>query len=197
MTHAFRFYQIGGPEVLKWEDVPLAKPGPGEVQLRHTAVGLNFTDIYSRAGVYAPPAFPSGIGLEGAGVVVEVGSGVTEFKPGQRVAYGSGPLGAYAEARNIPAHRLVPLPEGISDKEAAAMMLKGLTAQYLLRRTYKVKSGDTILFHAAAGGVGLIACQWAKALAPPSSARSAATPRPPWPRRMAAITRSFTQERIS
>ncbi|MGA2087978.1 MAG: quinone oxidoreductase [Stellaceae bacterium] len=164
MTHAFRFYQIGGPEVLKWEDVPLAKPGPGEVQLRHTAVGLNFTDIYSRAGVYAPPAFPSGIGLEGAGVVVEVGSGVTEFKPGQRVAYGSGPLGAYAEARNIPAHRLVPLPEGISDKEAAAMMLKGLTAQYLLRRTYKVKSGDTILFHAAAGGVGLIACQWAKAL---------------------------------
>src|SRR5208282_4630821 len=164
MTHAFRFYQIGGPEVLKWEDVPLGKPGPGEVQLRHTAVGLNFTDIYSRAGVYAPPAFPSGIGLEGAGVVVEVGAGVKEFKPGQRVAYGSGPLGAYAEARNIPAHRLVPLPKGISDTTAAAMMLKGLTAQYLLRRTYKVKKGDTILFHAAAGGVGLIACQWAKAL---------------------------------
>jgi NADPH:quinone reductase len=164
MTHAFRFHQIGGPEVLKWEDVPLAKPGAGEVQVRHTAVGLNFTDIYSRAGVYAPPAFPSGIGLEGAGVVVEVGAGVKEFKPGQRVAYGSGPLGAYAEARNIPAHRLVPLPKGISDKEAAAMMLKGLTAQYLLRRTYKVKKGDTILFHAAAGGVGLIACQWAKAL---------------------------------
>lgn len=164
MTHAFRFYQTGGPEVLKWEDVPLAKPGPGEVQLRHTAVGLNFTDIYSRAGVYAPPAFPSGIGLEGAGVVVEVGPGVKEFKPGQRVAYGTGPLGAYAEARNLPAHRLVALPKGISDQQAAAMMLKGLTAQYLLRRTYKVKKGDTILFHAAAGGVGLIACQWAKAL---------------------------------
>ncbi len=164
MTHAFRFYQTGGPEVLKWEDVPLGKPGPGEVQLRHTAVGLNFTDIYSRAGVYAPPAFPSGIGLEGAGVVVEVGAGVKEFKPGQRVAYGTGPLGAYAEARNLPAHRLVPLPKGISDQQAAAMMLKGMTAQYLLRRTYKVKKGDTILFHAAAGGVGLIACQWAKAL---------------------------------
>ncbi len=164
MTHAFRFYQTGGPEVLKWEDVPLAKPGPGEVQLRHTAVGLNFTDIYSRAGVYAPPAFPSGIGLEGAGVVVEVGSGVKEFKPGQRVAYGTGPLGAYAEARNLPAHRLVPLPKGISDQQAAAMMLKGMTAQYLLRRTYKVKKGDTILIHAAAGGVGLIVCQWAKAL---------------------------------
>jgi len=164
MTHAFRFYQIGGPEVLKWEEVPLGKPGPGEVQVRHTAVGLNFTDIYSRAGVYAPPAFPSGIGLEGAGVVAEVGSGVKEFKPGQRVAYGSGPLGAYAEARNLPAHRLVPLPKGISDQQAAAMMLKGLTAQYLLRRTYKVKKGDTILIHAAAGGVGLIVCQWAKAL---------------------------------
>jgi NADPH:quinone reductase len=133
------------------------------VQVRHTAVGLNFTDIYSRAGVY-PVTFPSGIGLEGAGVVVEVGAGVKDFKPGQRVAYGSGPLGAYAEARNLPAHRLVALPKGISDKEAAAMMLKGLTAQYLLRRTYKVKKGDTILFHAAAGGVGLIACQWAKAL---------------------------------
>jgi len=163
MTHAIRFYQTGGPEVLKWEEIQLGKPGPGEVSVRHTAVGLNFTDIYSRAGVY-PVTFPSGLGLEGAGVVEEVGAGVKDFKPGQRVAYGTGPLGAYAETRNLPAHRLVPLPKGISDTTAAAMMLKGLTAQYLLRRTYKVKKGDTILFHAAAGGVGLIACQWAKAL---------------------------------
>jgi NADPH2:quinone reductase len=163
MTHAIRFYQTGGPEVLKWEDVALAKPGPGEVQVRHTAVGLNFTDIYSRMGVY-PVTFPSGLGLEGAGLVEAVGAGVKDFKPGQRVAYGTGPLGAYAEIRNLPAHRLVPLPKGISDKWAAAMMLKGLTAQYLLRRTYKVKKGDTILIHAAAGGVGLIMCQWAKAL---------------------------------
>jgi NADPH2:quinone reductase len=163
MTHAIRFYQTGGPEVLKWEEIQLGKPGPGEVRVRHTAVGLNFTDIYSRAGVY-PVTFPSGLGLEGAGVVEEVGAGVKDFKPGQRVAYGTGPLGAYSETRNLPAHRLVPLPKGISDTTAAAMMLKGLTAQYLLRRTYKVKKGDTILFHAAAGGVGLIACQWAKAL---------------------------------
>jgi NADPH2:quinone reductase len=163
MTHAIRFYQTGGPEVLKWEEVMLGKPGPGEVLLRHTAVGLNFVDIYTRIGLY-PVTLPSGLGSEGAGVVEAVGRGVKDFKPGQRVAYGNSPLGAYAEGRLIPAHRLVHLPKGISDQQAAAMMLKGLTAQYLLRRTCKVKKGDTILFHAVAGGVGLIACQWAKAL---------------------------------
>lgn len=163
MTYAFRFHQAGGPEVLKWEEVTLGKPGPGEARIRHTAVGLNFVDIYNRAGVYSVP-LPSGLGSEGAGVVEEVGPGVTDLKPGDRVAYGSSPLGAYAEARLIPADRLLKLPDGIDDKTAAAMMLKGLTTQYLIRQTYRVKSGDTILLHAAAGGVGLILSQWAKHL---------------------------------
>ncbi|MGH7000911.1 MAG: quinone oxidoreductase family protein, partial [Stellaceae bacterium] len=163
MPHAIRFHQTGGPEVLKWEEVPVGKPGPGEARVRHTAVGLNFVDIYIRMGVY-PAALPSGLGAEGAGVVEEVGPGVGDLKAGDRVAYGSSPLGAYSEIRVMPADRLVVLPKGIDDKSAAAMMLKGLTAQYLLRRTYRVKPGDTILFHAAAGGVGLIAGQWAKHL---------------------------------
>ncbi|WP_050422435.1 quinone oxidoreductase family protein [Bradyrhizobium tropiciagri] len=163
MTHAFRFYQPGGPEVLKWEEIKLGKPGPGEARIRHTAVGLNFVDIYNRAGVYNVP-LPSGLGSEGAGIVEEVGPGVTDLKSGDRVAYGSSPLGAYAEERLIPADRLLKLPDGIDDKTAAAMMLKGLTVQYLIRQTYRVKSGDTILLHAAAGGVGLILGQWAKHL---------------------------------
>ncbi|HLJ64831.1 MAG TPA: quinone oxidoreductase [Stellaceae bacterium] len=163
MPHAIRFHQAGGPEVLRWEEVTVAKPGPGEARIRHTAVGLNYIDTYHRSGLYPLP-LPSVLGSEGAGVVEEVGPGVSDLKRGDRVAYAGGPVGSYAEERLIPADKLVPLPAGISDTEAAAMMLKGMTAQYLLRRTYRVKAGDTILFHAAAGGVGLIACQWAKHL---------------------------------
>ena len=163
MTHAIRFHRTGGPEVLVWEEIQVGKPGPGEVRIRHTAVGLNFVDIYFRSGLYPVP-LPSGLGGEGAGVVLETGSGVTGLKSGDRVAYGAAPIGAYAEERLIPADRLLKLPDGVDDKTAAAMMLKGLTVQYLIRQTYRVKSGDTILLHAAAGGVGLILSQWAKHL---------------------------------
>jgi len=163
MTHAIRFYETGGPEVLVWEKVEVGPPGPGEARLRHTAIGLNYVDTYVRSGLY-PASLPSGLGTEAAGVVEAIGPGVSEVKVGDRVAYSGGPQGAYSEERVMPADRLVVLPEGISDQQAAAMMLKGMTAQYLIRQTYKVKEGDTILFHAAAGGVGLIACQWAKAL---------------------------------
>ena len=163
MTHAIRFHTPGGPEALAWETVDVPAPGPGEARVRHTAVGLNYIDTYHRSGAYKLP-MPSGLGQEAAGVVEAVGSGVTDLKPGQRVAYGTGPIGAYSEVRTMPAERLVPLPDGISDRDAAAMMLKGLTVQYLFRQTKKLAAGDTIVFHAAAGGVGLIACQWAKAL---------------------------------
>lgn len=163
MTHAIRIHQTGGPEVLSWEPVELPAPGAGEVTVRHAAVGLNFIDTYHRTGLYPLP-LPSGIGLEGAGVVEALGPGVGEVRVGDHVAYAGGPLGAYAEARNIPAHRLLKLPESIAFDTAAAMMLQGLTAAYLLRRTYRVQAGDAVLIHAAAGGVGLIACQWAKAL---------------------------------
>ena len=163
MTHAIRIHQNGGPEVLTWEEVDVPVPAAGEATVSQRAVGLNFIDIYHRTGLY-PLALPSGIGLEGAGVVTAVGAGVSEVKVGDRVAYAGGPLGAYAEARNIPAHRLLVLPDGIAFDTAAAMMLQGLTAAYLLRRTYRVQPGDAVLIHAAAGGVGLIACQWAKAL---------------------------------
>jgi NADPH2:quinone reductase len=163
MTHAIRFHKPGGPEVLVWEEVPVGKPGPGEARIRHTAVGLNFVDIYNRSGLY-PVQLPSGLGGEAAGIVEDVGDDVTDLKAGDRVAYGQAPLGAYAEARLIPADRLLKLPDGIDDKTAAAMMLKGLTVQYLIRQTYRVKAGDTILLHAAAGGVGLILSQWAKHL---------------------------------
>ncbi|HZS83117.1 MAG TPA: quinone oxidoreductase [Stellaceae bacterium] len=163
MTHAIRMHKTGGPEVLSWEEVSLGKPGPGEVRLRHTAIGLNYIDTYHRSGLYPLP-LPTTIGSEGAGVVEEVGPSVSGLKVGDRVAYGGGPLGSYCEARNVAADRLVPIPQGVSDQQAAAMMLKGMTAQYLIRRTYRVKAGDTILIHAAAGGVGLIVCQWAKHL---------------------------------
>jgi NADPH2:quinone reductase len=163
MTHAIRFHRTGGPDVLQWEEVSVGKPGPGEARIRHTAVGLNFVDIYNREGLYPQP-LPSGLGAEAAGVVEEVGEGVADLKPGDRVAYGNSPLGAYSEARLIPADRLLKVPDGIDDRTAAAMMLKGLTVQYLIRQTYKVKAGDTILLHAAAGGVGQILSQWAKHL---------------------------------
>ncbi len=163
MAHAIRFAKNGGPEVLSWQEVEVGKPAEGQVRLRHTAVGLNYVDTYQRSGLYSLP-LPSGLGSEAAGVVEEVGPGVAGFRPGDRVAYAGGPIGAYAEVRIMPADRLVPIPAGISDREAAAMMLKGMTAWYLVRRTHPVKRGETILIHAAAGGVGLIACQWAKHL---------------------------------
>ena len=163
MAHAIRFEKTGGPEVLTWQAVEVGKPGQGQVRLRHTAVGLNYVDTYHRSGLYHMP-MPSGLGSEGAGVVEEVGPGVSGLKPGDRVAYSGGPIGAYADERVMPADRLVPLPDGITDQQAAAMMLKGMTAWYLVRRTHPVKRGETILIHAAAGGVGLIVCQWAKYL---------------------------------
>jgi NADPH2:quinone reductase len=163
MVKAIRVHQTGGPEVLRYEDVDLPAPGPGEVQIRQRAIGINYLDVYFRSGAYPAPGLPFIPGNEGAGEVVEVGAGVEKFKAGDRVAY-TGPIGAYAEARNIEAKYLVPLPESLSFETGAAMMLKGLTAEYLLFRTYKVQPGDVILVHAAAGGVGLILCQWARLL---------------------------------
>lgn len=164
MMKAIRIHETGGPEVMRWEEVEVGSPGPGEVRVKHTAVGLNFIDVYHRTGLYPVGELPKVLGMEGAGVVEEVGEGVSGFSVGHRVAYAGVPMGSYAEARLIPAHRVVKLPDGIGDETAAAMMLKGMTARYLLRRTYEVKAGDTVLIHAAAGGVGLIACQWAKHL---------------------------------
>lgn len=163
MPHAIRFHQFGGPEVLKWEGVSVGEPGAAEARIKQHACGLNYIDIYHRSGLYPVP-LPSGIGLEGAGVVEAVGADVRHVKAGDRVAYAGGPLGGYSELRTLPADRLVKLPDNIDFQHAAAMMLQGLTAAYLLRRTYRVQAGDTVLIHAAAGGVGLIACQWAKAL---------------------------------
>lgn len=164
MTKAIRMYETGGPEVLRWEDVDPGKPGPGEALVRHEAVGLNFIDVYHRTGLYPLPSLPAVPGLEGAGVVEQIGEGVGEVGVGDRVAYAGIPPGAYAQARCIPAHRLVKLPDRIDFDRAAAMMLQGMTARYLLRGCYDVKKGDTILIHAAAGGVGSIVCQWARHL---------------------------------
>jgi NADPH2:quinone reductase len=164
MTKAIRIYETGGPEVLRWEDYDPGQPAAGEALVRHEAVGLNFIDVYHRAGIYPLPSLPAVIGMEGAGIVAAVGEGVTEVTVGERVAYAGLPPGAYAETRLIPAHRLVKLPDAISTKQGAAMMLQGMTARYLLRGCYKVKAGDRILIHAAAGGVGLIVCQWANHL---------------------------------
>jgi NADPH2:quinone reductase len=163
MPKAIRISETGGPEVLKWEDVEVGEPGEGQARVRHTAIGVNYIDTYHRSGLYPIP-IPGGIGGEAAGVVEAVGPGVTVVKPGDRVAYGGSPPGAYSQSRLIPAAVLVPIPDGVTDEIAAGVMLKGMTAQYLIRRTYPVKSGETVLFHAAAGGVGLIACQWLKAL---------------------------------
>lgn len=163
MVHAMRIHETGGPEVLRWEEIALADPGPGQVRVRHTAVGLNYIDTYHRSGAYPLP-LPAILGTEGAGVVEAVGPEVTGLAPGDRVAYAPGPIGAYCEARLLPAERLVPLPSWIDDRQAAAMMLQGMTAQALLRQVHRVQPGDTILVQAAAGGVGLLLCQWAKHL---------------------------------
>jgi NADPH2:quinone reductase len=164
MPNAIVIERYGGPEVLQWKEIPLGKPGPGEALVRHTAIGLNFIDVNHRRGLYPLPSLPAVIGQEAAGRVEAIGPNVTEVSVGDRVAYAGGPAGAYSEARIFPSQRLVKLPDDITDQQAAAMMLKGMTAEYLLRRTYDVEPGDTILFHAAAGGVGSIACQWAKHL---------------------------------
>jgi NADPH2:quinone reductase len=163
MTKAIRMFATGGPEVMQYVDVELAPPGPGEVRVRHAACGLNFIDVYFRTGLYPQP-LPGGLGQEGAGTIEAVGSGVTDFKVGDRIAYAGGPNGGYSEERNIPAAKLVKLPDAIGFDTAAAMMLQGMTVQYLLRQILPLKGGETILFHAAAGGIGLIASQWARAL---------------------------------
>jgi NADPH2:quinone reductase len=162
MTKAVRFHKTGGPEVLQMEDVQVGEPGAGQVRLRHTAIGVNFVDTYQRSGLYPTP-LPQIAGNEGAGVVEAVGSGVTTLRKGDRVAY-TGLIGSYCGERVVPADRMVKIPEGISDEMAASIMLKGMTVHYLIHSTYAVKAGDTVLWHAAAGGVGLIACQWLKAL---------------------------------
>ena len=163
LVKAIRIEQNGGPEVLKLVEIEVPPPGDNEITIQQHAAGLNFIDIYFRSGLYKHP-LPHGLGFEAAGVVTAVGKSVTRFKKGDRVAYGQSPLGAYAQARNVPAAQVVKMPKGVSFEDAAAMMLKGLTVQYLFRQTYRLQGGETILFHAAAGGVGLIACQWAKAL---------------------------------
>ncbi|HET8883528.1 MAG TPA: quinone oxidoreductase [Solimonas sp.] len=162
-THAIRIHAHGGPGQLRWEQLPLPRPAPGEVLLRQTAIGLNYIDTYHRSGLYPVP-LPSGLGSEGAGEVLDVGDGVRDLRAGDRVAYASGPLGAYAEARTMPAAVLVKLPDAIDDRRAAAMMLQGMTVEYLIRRCHAVQRGDTVLLHAAAGGVGLLASQWLKHL---------------------------------
>ena len=162
-VHAIRIHEHGGPEMMKWEIVEVGAPGPGEVRIKHTAVGLNYIDTYHRTGMYKIP-MPTVLGREGAGVIEAVGANVNDLKVGDRVAYASSPIGSYAEARLMPAERVVKVPDNVSDQQAASIMLKGMTAQYLLRRTFKVGPGVTILFHAAAGGVGQIVSQWARHL---------------------------------
>ena len=163
MPHAIQVHETGGPDVMRLEEVSIGDPGPGEARIRHAAVGLNYIDVYFRMGLYPAPSLPFSPGMEGAGEILSLGEGVADLAVGDRVAY-AGSLGAYAEERIIPADRLVRIPDAVSDVAAASMMLQGMTAQYLLKSSYPVKAGDTVLFHAAAGGVGLIACQWAKHL---------------------------------
>lgn len=164
MTKAIQISTPGGPEVMHWKDVDVGSPGAGELKIRHTAIGLNYIDVYFRTGLYPAPQLPFTPGMEACGIVEEVGAEISDIAVGDKVAYAAAPVGAYAEVRLMPADRVVKVPGGIDDQAAAAMMLKGMTTQYLLRTTYRVKAGDTIVFHAAAGGVGLIACQWAKHL---------------------------------
>ncbi len=164
MSKAIRIYRTGGPDVMQWEDVAVSAPGPGQVRMKNTAVGLNFRDVLIRNGGHALKSFPSGLGLESAGIIDALGPGVQGLSVGQRIAVVAGPDGAYAEVRNVPAARVVPLPDNIDERTAASMMIRGMTVRYLLRETYAVQRGDTILLHAAAGGLGLIFCQWAKHL---------------------------------
>ena len=167
MSKAQVIHKLGAPEVMQWQEWEVPDPSPGEVRLRHTAVGVNFADTYHRGGISHPwpvPQCPVVIGFEGVGIVEGIGEGVTDFQTGDRVAYGIPPLGSYAEVRNYPEDKLLHLPDGLDDHQVAALLMKGMTAHYLLHRTYKVQPGDTILVHAAAGGMGLILCQWAKAL---------------------------------
>jgi NADPH2:quinone reductase len=163
MANAIRLYETGGPEVLRHEQVEVGAPGPGQARVRHAYVAVNFIDIYFRTGRYPLP-LPNGIGSDAVGVIEAVGEGVTGFQPGDRVGYLLGPQGAYSDVRLVPADVLIPLPDGVSDSTAATLMMKGMTAQYLFRQVYPLQGGETILYHAAAGGVGLVACQWAKAL---------------------------------
>jgi len=163
MAHAIRFHETGGPEVLKLETVEVGEPGPGQARVRHTYVAVNFIDIFFRTGRYPSP-LPNGLGSDAVGVVEAVGEGVNDLKPGDRVGYLLGPQGAYSDVRVMPAEVLIPLPDGVSDRTASTLMMKGLTAQYLFRQVYPLNGGETILYHAAAGGVGLVACQWARAL---------------------------------
>ncbi len=163
MPKAIRFYETGGPEVLKLESVEVGEPGPGQARVRHNAIAVNFIDAYFRTGRYPTP-LPSGLGSDAVGVVEAVGPGVTDIREGDRVGYLLGPQGAYSEVRVMPAEVLIKLPDGISDRTASTIMMKGMTAQYLFRQVYPLKGGETILYHAAAGGVGLIACQWARAI---------------------------------
>ena len=163
MAKAIRFDRIGGPEVLRLEQVEVGEPGPGQARVRHSFVAVNFIDIYFRTGTY-PLALPNGLGSDAVGVVEAVGEGVTDIKAGDRVGYLLGPQGAYSDVRVMPAEVLIPLPDGVSDRTASALMMKGMTAQYLFRQVYPLKGGETILYHAAAGGVGLVACQWARAI---------------------------------
>jgi NADPH2:quinone reductase len=164
MSKAIRIHETGGPEILRWEDVDVNPPGFGEARVRHTAIGVNYIDVYGRTGLHHMPSFPHTLGMEAAGIVEAIGKGVSDVAVGDRIAYVIAPPGAYSEERVVPADRLIKLPEGVSDETGAAMLLKGMTAQYLLHQTYVVKAGDNILIHAAAGGVGLIVCQWAKHL---------------------------------
>jgi len=164
MSKAIRIHETGGPEVLRWENVEVGQPASGQIRLRQTAVGLNYIDTYIRSGLYPTGPLPAVLGMEGAGVVEQLGPDVSGFQPGDRVAYAGAPIGSYAEQRLMPASQLVKLPDSITDRVAAALMLKGLTTHYLIRKCYEVKPGDTILIHAAAGGVGLMLCQWAKHL---------------------------------
>ena len=164
MPKAIRVHQTGGPDAMQWEDVEVGAPGPGEIRIRHEAVGLNYIDVYFRTGLYPAPSLPFSPGMEGAGVVEAVGEGVESLAVGDRIAYAAPPVGSYCEERLMPAEKVVKTPAEIESRQAAAMMLQGMTVEYLLRRTHAVRAGDTILFHAAAGGVGLIACQWAKHL---------------------------------
>lgn len=163
MAHAIRFHETGGPEVLRLEPVEVGEPGPGQARVRHAYVAVNFIDIYFRTGRYPHP-LPAGLGSDAVGIVEAVGPGVTDLRPGQRVGYLLGPQGAYSDVRVMPAEVLIPLPDGVSDSTAATLMMKGMTAQYLFRQVFPLKGGETILYHAAAGGVGLVACQWARAL---------------------------------